>query len=207
MKKTLIIALLALASASIVTHASAQSAQFVFTPTSSTSVAPGQNITFSISLNFTSGGNISDLFGTTYYLQQNGASPFVFTLNSRDLSGSIFNDPTTTTLTANQALNPANAQDLGGSDTTGQPSASNPGYFIANISLKLGNSAVVGNTYTIQSTTSGPKTSVLSDSGAHTLAIQPGSITITVVPEPSTYMCLAVGAAMLFVVLRRRVVS
>lgn len=198
--------MLALSCAIATPRASAQTAQFVFAPIGSTAGAPGATLQFSINLVFTAGGLIDDLFGLTYYLQQNtpAGAPFAFTLSTRDVTGSLFNTLITPTLTANQPLNPRNAQDLGAIDTTPQPNGT---YFIANITLKIAAGTPNG-LYVVGSSTTGPTASVVADSNGDTFAISPGTIQFNVVPEPSTYALLA-GGSVAFVVyaVRRRKVS
>jgi hypothetical protein len=196
MKKLLLVAALALTCVSIAApRANAQSAQFTFTPTSFSDVTAGSTITFRIDLVFTAGGNFSGgVEGLTYFLQQSSpGSPFPFTIVGRDTSGSQFSDllQSNSQVFANgPQLNPSNDRDLGALTETG-PLPSDT-YFIANITLQVANNALAG-TYTIQSTTTGGQTSVINNSNGDTFPIQPGTLTV-VVPEPSTYALLAVGA-------------
>lgn len=180
---------------SSVQTSSAQSAQFVFTPVSGVdNAAPGSSITFSINLVFTGGGSFTDIQGLTYYLQQNGAAPFVFTLTGRDLGASPFDDPTTPNPAAignGPALNASNDTDLGA--TAANPLGDST-YFVANITLSISGTAAA-QSYTIQSTDSGNQFSRIFNSNGDDLAIQAGSLTVTVVPEPSSIALLAFASA------------
>jgi hypothetical protein len=212
MKKLLLVAALALTCAGIAApRANAQSAQFTFTPISSISnVAPGQSIQFSINLVVMTGGTLNNVQGLTYFLQQNGAGPYVFTITGRDnertadpADDSFFNDEISTNsqiFANNPQLNPSNGRDLGALADNPLPSGT---YFIANITLTLAGNAAPGS-YTIQSVTTGGKTAVVNNSNGDTFPIQPGSLTITVVPEPSTYALLAFGAIGAGIVVYRR---
>ena len=179
---------------------SAQTAQFVFAPVSGfENAAPGSSITFSINLVFTGGGSFTDLQGMTYYLQQNGAAPFVFTLTGRDLGASLFNDPTTPNPAAagnGAALNPSNDTDLG---ATALNPLGDGNYFVANVTVSIGGTAAA-QSYTIQSTDSGNQFSRAFDSNGDDLSIQPGSLTVTVVPEPSSILLLAFASVGLAVI-------
>ena len=199
MKKLLLVAALALTSASIAApRANAQTAEFQFTPTTFSDVTAGSQITFRIDLIFTAGGSFSGgVEGLTYFLQQNNpANGFPFTIVGRDTTGSQFSDllqsnaAVTSSTNSDNRLDPSNNRDLGALTETG-PLGSGT-YFIANITLQVANNALAGN-YTIQSTTTGGQASIINNSNGDTFPIQPGSLTVAV-PEPSTYALLAVGA-------------
>ena len=215
-------------------NSSAQSGVFTFTPLTSLNVAPGGSVQFQIFLNYTAGGNIPTIGGLTYFLQQTSpSSPFVFSITG-NFSGppnftgqrgrdwvngpggsSIFDD----VLTSDQSFNNAplnagattatpgsNALDLGALvDQTNFPNGAPSGnYFIANITLTLAGNAPAGN-YTIQQTTTGGKQSVINDqTGSFTAPITGGTITFTVIPEPSTYALLAFGGVSIAVLAFRR---
>ena len=205
MKKLILIVVAAVTYAlSSAQTSSAQSAQFVFAPVSGfENAAPGSSITFSINLVFTGGGTFTDIQGLTYYLQQNGAAPFVFTLSGRDLGGSPFNDPTTPNPAAagnGPALNPSNDTDLG---ATADDPLGDSTYFVANITLSISGTAAA-QSYTIQSTDSGNQFSRAFNSNGDDFAIQPGSLTVTVVPEPSSIALLGFASVGLAVIVYRR---
>jgi hypothetical protein len=219
MKKLLLVTALALTSAFVTApRSSGQTAQFTFTPIGSLSAAPGQTIQFSINLNFVTGGNMPDVAGLTYFLQQTTGSTAFFTITARDITGSQFSDSITSAAqVAPQAMtdtNPSfsNPRDLGALYSPPAPPAPQglPSgmYFIANITLQIAANATPGS-YTIQSTTTGGKRSIVNDSsGFGTFPISPGSIMVTVIPEPSTYALIAFGGIALGVVAyRRRVLS
>ena len=217
MKKLLLVSALALTCASVaVPRANAQvTAQFVFTPTSNTTnVAPGSTITFSINLNVSglTGGDptaagLQDLYGVSFYLQQNGPGPYIFAITGRNTSGSPFydlpqwTDAEVTTSPFNR-LDPINDRDLGGLAASPMGDGN---YFVANISLSVG-SGSSGGVFTIQSTPSNStQPSVITDSHGDTMPVQAGSFTVSVIPEPSTYALLLVGALGAGVAYRRRV--
>ncbi|MDQ6765778.1 MAG: hypothetical protein M3Z22_06730, partial [Verrucomicrobiota bacterium] len=76
MKKLLLIAAIALTGAFAGTpQVSAQSASFTYTGVPA-NVTPGSCFTFYITLNFTSGGTITNVRGLSYWLYQVTAGPY-----------------------------------------------------------------------------------------------------------------------------------
>jgi len=86
MKKLLLVTAIALSSVFIaVPHTPAQTAQFTFTPLTSLTVNPGDTVQFSIFLNYVAGGNIPEIGGLTYFLQQiSPTSPLSLSITRRD---------------------------------------------------------------------------------------------------------------------------
>jgi hypothetical protein len=182
--------------------ASAQTALFSYndnvgTPNAGT-YTPGSSFTFAIDITFAPGGNVANMAGLSYWFeQQNPNAPFYFGITNRDLSSSIFSFPQTTNaqLTYPQNLTPQNVKDLGG--TTQDLSGVGAGtYLIANLTIAISASAAPG-TYIIENTTTGGKTSSITDDQGHTFAIPQATYTITVVPEPATFGLLAAGFSIL----------
>src|SRR5436305_1732693 len=62
-------------------------------------------------------------------------------------------------------------------------------------------------TYVISNTISGPTTSVISDSFGHTFAIPEADYTITMIPEPATWVVPTLGLIALAFSQRRRVAT
>ena len=206
-KKQLLTAAVALScSLAAIPFASAQTAAFSYNDGNGTANAgtyhPGDSFTFSIMLNFAPGGSIANLEGLSYWFTQETAAPFISSITLRDLTGSTFNDPQTPALTYPQMLNPTNPNDLGASTLSGS-SVPAGNYFIANITVQISPTAPIFGTYVLGDSTTGGKTSVISDSFGDTFAIPEADYTITMVPEPATWA----GAALALVgilVLRRR---
>src|SRR3954447_19120050 len=77
---------------------------------------PGSSFTFAITLNFAPGGNVANLDGLSYWIeQQNPSSPFNFAITNRDVTGSQFTFLQTPGLVYPQNMTPTNANDLGAS--------------------------------------------------------------------------------------------
>lgn len=213
MKKLLLVTALALTCAGMITpSANAQTAQFTFAPVGGLSVTQGGTFQFTINLNVTglsgadpSGAGAQNINGLTYFLQQTSASPFPFSISGRDIGASPFTDLISTQ--AQVFASPGNNIDTNGNERDLGALSENPmgngNYFIATITLSIAANATPG-TYTIQSVTTGGRTAVFNDSNGDTSPIMPGSLTITVVPEPSTYALLAFGAIGAGVVVYRR---
>src|SRR6185295_14754845 len=132
---------------------------------------PGDSFTFSINLAFTPGGSVTNLDGLSYWFQQKSpASPFIASITLRDITGSSFTDLQTPGLTYPQNLNPSSANDLGAALPAG-PALGAGTYFIANITVKISDTAPITGTFVLDETLTGGKTSVISDSAGHTFAI------------------------------------
>jgi hypothetical protein len=164
--------------------------------------SPGSSFTFSITLHFVAGGNISNVAGLSYWFeQQNPNSPFNFAITNRNVTGSQFSDLQTPGLTYPQNLTPQNTNDLGAFVT--QSGLGTGNYLVANLTISISPSALPGS-YFIENTTIGGKTSAISDDLGHTLAIPQSTYNITVVPEPGSLALLAAGIGLFGVGLIRR---
>jgi hypothetical protein len=182
--------------------ASAQTALFSYndnvgTPDAGT-YTPGSSFTFAIDITFAPGGSVANMVGLSYWFeQQNPNAPFYFAITNRDLSSSIFSFPQTANaqLTYPQNMTPQNVKDLGGStqDLMGVGAGT---YLVANLTISISAAAAPG-TYVIENTTTGGKTSAISDDQGHTAPIPLATYTITVVPEPTTFGLLAAGFSIL----------
>ena len=167
---------------------------------------PGDSFTFSISLAFVPGGTITNLDGLSYWFQQKSpASPFISSITLRDVTGSQFTDLQTAGLTYPQNLNPSNANDLGAALPSNQAGLGAGTYFIANITVQISPTAPITGTFVLDETLSGGKTSVISDSAGHTFAIPEADYTITMVPEPGTWIAGSLVVASLLYMQRRRI--
>src|SRR6185312_15882577 len=116
---------------------------------------------------------------------------------------SQFTDLQTPGLTYPQNLNPSNANDLGAALPSG-PALGAGTYFIANITVKISDTAPIIGTFVLDDTLTGGKTSVISDSAGHTFAIPEADYTITMVPEPGTWVAGALVLTSLLYSQRRR---
>jgi hypothetical protein len=212
MKKYLLAAVATfLCSFAAVSSSSAQSALFIYndgsgTPNAGTYQA-GSSFSFTISIAFTPGGNISNLEGLSYWFQQTSpaGSPFYFAITLRDVTGSPFTD-LQSGLTYPEQLNPSNPHDLGALRPIGQPAEPAGTYLVATLTISIDPNAAPGN-YTISNTFSGGKTSVITDSAGHTFAIPEADYFITVVPvpEPATWTAGGLIFAGLLFSQRRRI--
>jgi hypothetical protein len=169
-------------------NASAQSATFSFDDGAGTANAgtytPGSSFTFAINMAFTHGGSVANLDGLSYWFeQQSPSSPFNFSITNRNVSGSQFTFLQTPGIVYPQAMNPANASDLGGGTQSGT-GVGDGTYLIANLTVSISPSAANG-VYMIENTTTAGKISLITDTLGHTVAIPLAAYTITVVPEPS----------------------
>jgi hypothetical protein len=194
MKNPLVIAIAAVAFTLCgIAKSPAQTASFTFNDGSGVGNAGnytvGETITFDVFLNFTPGGNVANLAGLSYWLQQtSGPSPSTFSITNRDLTGSLFTDAQTPSMTYPQAMTPANASDLGAA--LASPAGLGAGtYFIARISVAIGLTAANG-VYTFGTTFALNKTSVISDNQGHTFAIPEATYTVRLVPETGSTLAL-----------------
>src|SRR3984893_4714942 len=192
--------------------AKAQTALFIYNDNSGVPNAgtytPGSSFTFSINLAFTPGGSIANLDGLSYWFTQGSpASPTPFAITLRDVTGSQFTDLQTDPLTYPQNLNPTNANDLGAAIPVNQSAVGAGTYFVANITVSIPLNAPTTGTFVISNTTSGGKTSVISDSFGHTFAIPEADYTITMIPEPATWLTPVLGLTALLLAQRRRILK
>ena len=199
MKKQLLIAAATLISAfALPVAASGQTATFAYNDNNGVpnagSYTPGSSFTFSIQLTFAPGGNVTNLYGLSYWFeQQNPNAPFNFGITNRNVTGSQFTDLQTPGLTYPQNMTPQNASDLGALLPGPTGVAANT-YFIANLTISISPSAAVGN-YVIQNTTTAGKTSMITDDAGHLFSIPQATYAIAVVPEPSSLVLLALAGA------------
>ena len=226
MKKLLLTAALALTCVSLISpRAHAQTGSFTFTAVSPLTITTNQAFVFDITLTVSGlvgGDNMApgaqDLAGLSYWLRQTSpaGAPFGFSITGRantSAQGAPSDSPFTDYIQGNALVTSSNAgnnlvdadaneRDLGALVTETDPPTflGNGTYFVARITLTP---TAVG-TYTIQSGTIGGRTSRFNDGNGDTADISPASLTITVVPEPSTYALLALGMIGTGVVVYRR---
>jgi hypothetical protein len=209
MKKQFLIAIALIVTG--LSAAQAQTALFIYNDNSGAPAAgtytPGSSFTFDITLAFTPGGSIANLEGLSYWLQQSipAIAPFPFSITLRDVTGSPFTDLQTPGLTYPQNLNPVNANDLGAAQPVGPAGLGAGTYFVASITVSIPLNAPTTGTFVLSNVTSGPKMSVISDSFGHTFGIPEADYTITMIPEPATWLTPALGAIALLVAQRRKV--
>ncbi|HEY4285278.1 MAG TPA: hypothetical protein VGM62_19620, partial [Chthoniobacterales bacterium] len=96
--------------------------------------------------------------------------------------------------------------DLGAALPDGNPALGAATYAIADITITISGAAPNTGTFVLDETLTGGKTSVIADSAGHTFAIPEADYTITMVPEPATWLTPALGAIALLVTQRRRIV-
>jgi hypothetical protein len=210
MKKQILVAIAALITS--LGAAQAQTALLIYDDGSGTPNAgtytPGSTFTFSIDLQFTSGGTVQNLDGLSYWLQQSipALAPYPFTVTLRDVTGSAFTELQTPGL-APQSLNPVSANDLGAAIPIANPALGSGTYFIADITVTIPLNAPTSGTFTLSNTTAGGKTSVISDSFGDTFAIPEADYIITMIPEPATWITPALGVFALLIVQRRRILE
>jgi hypothetical protein len=153
-------------------------------------------------LNFVPGGSVTNAAGVSYWLeQQNPNSPFNFAITNRNVTGSQFTDLQTSNISYPQNLTPQNTSDLGAFVTGSGLGAGN--YLVANLTISISPSALPGS-YVIENTTTGGKTSVVTDDLGHIAAISQTTYSITVVPEPGSIALLASGISLAGLGLLRR---
>ena len=214
--KKLLIVLAILISATIAPRTRAQTALFIYndngagggTPNSGT-YTPGSSFTFDISLAFTPGGNIQNLDGLTYFFQQTppNIAPFPFSITLRNVTGSMFTDLQTPGLTYPQTLSPRTPKDLGALLPGNQSALGAGTYFIAAITMSIPLNAPTSGTFVLSNVFNGGKTSVITDDLGDTFAIPEADYTITMIPEPATWLTPTLGVAALLFVQRRRVLK
>ena len=204
MKKLLIISAITFAYiVSAVPRVSAQTASFTYTGVP-VNVVAGGSFTIGINVVFTSGGSVANLQGLSYWMfQSSPASGFPFTITNRDVTGSSFNILQSPGLTT-QKLDPI-SRNLDGSTTNTDLGAAassnfaNGTFFVANITFAVAANATLGS-YTISDTTvatpgaSPGRISRVSDSNGNLKDIASSPFTFTVIPEPSTFALLGLGA-------------
>jgi hypothetical protein len=219
MKKTFLIIALAVSGAFMTAPvASAQNAFFTYTGVPTSPLMPGAVFTIGVTLDFTAGGQVTDLGGLSYWMyQQNPTAGFPLTITNRDVSGSQFNVLQSPFLVYPQILDPINRNPNGSQTDTdlgalGNPNVMNPSgtYFIANLTFSIGMNAAPG-TYTVSNTTAqapnvGGRISRINANNAQgtTAPINASPFSFTVVPEPSTYALLAFGGIGAAVMIYRR---
>ncbi len=183
--------------------ASAQSARFTYSNFSGT-FTPGSSFTFDITLNFTTGGGITNINGFSYWLYQvsPASAPYFFSVTQYNSAGSLFQSPAPT---LPQALNPITPTGFGGMAVNPLPTGN---YFVARVTLSIAGNATLGN-YTFGNTTSttpnvGGRISVGNDSNGNTFPIAASNFNVAVVPEPATVSLVVAGAVFTGIATARR---
>lgn len=171
-------------------NAGAQSYALAFTNpmngTNSVAVAPGAFFTVTLTLSATAPSVAVD-----YFLQILNGGSSQFRITGRDLAGSTFNQPITADSIALQPgralLNPLNDDDLGASLTNpGAPNGSGS-FLIANLTLQ----ALTGTAPGLYMLSTANAT--VGDAGFNDNAVGNTNYSVSVVPEPATYMLLGLG--------------
>jgi hypothetical protein len=208
MKKLLLIAAVVLACAVATPRLSAQSAMFTYTGVPTGAVNPGSSFTIGMNLVFTSGGIIQNVQGFSLWMAQlSPASGFPFSITNLDDTGSLFVHMGPPFLEFPHVLDPINRRlspppppnqvntDLGALALAPLPTGT---YFLANLTFAVAANALPGN-YTIGNTTSstptvGGRISVINDSNGDTFNVAASNFNVNVVPEPSSFALMVVGA-------------
>ncbi len=199
-----LLAALALGFSGALSTASAQTATFSYNDGNGAPNAgtyhPGDSFTFAINLAYTPGGNVTNLAGLSYWLQQESpvGSPFNFSITARNVTGSSFTFLQSPGAVFPQAMSPSNSSDLGGGTETGTGVGAG-NYFIADVTVSISPSAPTSGTYILSQTLTGGKVSVITDMVGHTFNIPEADYTITMVPEPATWVGGALTVATLLI--------
>ncbi|HEY4283499.1 MAG TPA: hypothetical protein VGM62_10590, partial [Chthoniobacterales bacterium] len=130
----------------------AQTANFIFDdqngPADAGTYPAGASFNLSINLSFAPGGNVANLEGFSYWLeQQSPLAPFYFSITNRDLTGSQFTSQQAN-LTYPQNMTPSNASDLGAL-LPGSTGIGAGNYFVANVTISISAAAAPG-TYILE---------------------------------------------------------
>lgn len=173
--------------------------------------APGATITFDIRLNFPSVPP-SDVFAVSYWFEsrQGGVLlPGAFSITSRTFGASPFTDPQTPGIVFPQALSGANAENGNDLGNGGAVIAAPANPFIGTITFTIAGTVAPG-TYTLQSTTASPNNGkasvVFNQAGDQGFDLPAAVYTVTVVPEPATWMFVVLAGAGVFMWKRRHLV-
>lgn len=183
--------------------------------TGPTSWTPGTSFQLNTSLTYSGYSS----FGQSYWLEVNSAlAPFLQI--SGETYSSQWNDPNQTTPNPslfNQSSGAsagfmADQRDLGATNASTPGSEIPPGTYALNtltFDLAAGASALIGQSFTLRTTTVSPRASIVTDASFNdNNIIPPGTIVVTIVPEPSTLALIGLtGAATGFLVFRRRKTS
>ncbi|HEY5894202.1 MAG TPA: PEP-CTERM sorting domain-containing protein [Chthoniobacterales bacterium] len=161
---------------------------------------PATALSFDIKLTLHS--TSESLTGISYFLQVNGAGSGWFSIASRDISDSLFDDPTTdgpdVLQIGNALLAPQNSVDLGGtlSDPDFPPGAGD--WLVAKYTLTA-LSGITPGTYTI-----GTSFASYSDENFDSFDLASPGYTVVVVPEPNTAILGGLGLSGAVLAIRRR---
>lgn len=158
---------------------------------------PGSTFTFDITLGFTDPP--PNVQGFSLWFETIAANQTYFTITNRVLNiAGPWGDPNSPGMEFPQAIVPGGntppdaapgTSDLGGTGTAVNAPQS---LLVMTLSIQI-NAATPNGTYSIFTTDSGPKTSVVNTSTFSTFPIPETTYTITVVPEPATWSLFALG--------------
>ncbi len=181
------------------------------------SYAPGSTISFNISIVFT-GAPPSDLYGYSIWFQSLQGGSYagnIFSVTGFNRTGSSFTDLQSNTFP--QPLNTSvtgadNQFDLGASLPSGSTTLSAGTYFLGAISFQLSGSVVAGTTYTLRNVfapigqpDAGHGSVAFNEDGTQGVDIPSAQYMVTVIPEPTTWSLLLLGAgAAGFAAIRKR---